>query len=173
LNWFLQNCWPQINRKWPQIRFHIAGRNTPMSLLQLRLPNVTVHGEISDAVEFISRHSAMIVPLFSGSGMRVKIVEGMVMGKVIITTSLGKEGIEGNHKKHFLVANTANEFLESLEYCIQNPIEALQIGQYAQEKATEQFDGQLAAKQVMDIYQKLMDYPKPVVDHSSVTTFSV
>lgn len=173
LNWFLQNCWPQINKKWPQIRFHIAGRNTPMSLLQLRLPNVTVHGEISDAVEFISRHSAMIVPLFSGSGMRVKIVEGMVMGKVIITTMLGKEGIEGIHKQHFLVANDAKEFIESIDYCIKNPHEALQIGQKAQQKASEQFDGQLAAKQVMDIYQKLMEYPKHVNDRSEVTTFSV
>src|SRR5687767_15926480 len=48
----------------------LAGRNTPMSLLQIRLPNVTIHGEISDAVEFISRHSIMVVPLFSRSEER-------------------------------------------------------------------------------------------------------
>jgi polysaccharide biosynthesis protein PslH len=173
LNWFLQNCWPLIHKKWPHIRFHIAGRNTPLSLLQLRLPNVTVHGEISDAIEFISKHSAMIVPLFSGSGMRVKIVEGMVMGKVIITTSLGKEGIDGQHKEHLLVANNVNDFIESIDYCINHPAEALRIGQKAQERATSQFDGQLAAKQVLDIYEKLMGYQKEPIDHRPTATISV
>lgn len=158
LNWFLQNCWPLINKKWPHVSFHIAGRNTPMSLLQLNLPNVTVHGEITDAVEFISRHSAMIVPLFSGSGMRVKIVEGMVMGKLIITTTLGKEGIQARHKEHLLVADDAREFIEAIRYCVENPHEAVTICQKAQQKATDQFDGQQAAKQIMDIYKKLMGY---------------
>ncbi len=173
LNWFLQNCWPLIHKKWPLVSLHIAGRNTPMSLLQLRLPNVTVHGEVSDAVEFISRHPVMIVPLFSGSGMRVKIVEGMVMGKVIITTSLGREGIEGKHKEHLLVANEAQDFLKSIAYCVENPNEALRIGEKAQEKATGQFDGQQAARQIMDIYQKLLGYNKEEVDHIQVNTVSV
>ena len=64
LNWFLQNCWPDIHKKYPKVTLHIAGRNTPSSLLQLRLPNLTIHGEISDAVQFIGSHSAMVVPVF-------------------------------------------------------------------------------------------------------------
>lgn len=173
LNWFLNYCWPHIHKRWPNIQFHIAGRNTPVSLLQLRLPNVTVHGEVSDAVEFISKHSAMIVPLFSGSGMRVKIVEGMVMGKVIITTTLGKEGIDGKHKEQLLVANDVNGFIESIEYCINHPGEALRICQKAQEKATSQFDGHHAAKQVLDIYEKLMGYNKEPIDHLPAATISI
>lgn len=173
LDWFLQNCWPQIHKKWPQITFHIAGRNTPISLLQLKLPNVVVHGEIPDAVEFISKHSAMVVPLFSGSGMRVKIVEGMVIGKVIITTSLGKEGIDGKHKEHLLVANSVDEFLESITYCVQNPELALHIGQEAQKKASNQFDGQHAAQQIMDIYQKLMEYNIEKVETIPIKSYSV
>ena len=174
LTWFLQNCWPVINKKWPHIRFHIAGRNTPLSLMQLRLPNVTVHGEIADAVEFISRHSIMIVPLFSGSGMRVKIVEGMVMGKVIITTSLGKEGINGKNNEHLLVANNAKEFLDSVGFCIEHPDKALQISEQAQALATLQFDGQIAAQQIMEIYHKLMDYNNSdTTEHSSVSSLSL
>ena len=61
-----------------------------------------------------TKHAVMIVPLFSGSGMRVKIVEGMMMGKVIITTTLGKEGIEGEHKQHFLVADDENQFMQAV-----------------------------------------------------------
>src|SRR6185436_10253027 len=57
LEWFLTKCWPTIHKKWPKLTFHIAGRNTPMSLLEMRFPNVTVHGEVEDATEFISKHS--------------------------------------------------------------------------------------------------------------------
>jgi polysaccharide biosynthesis protein PslH len=172
LEWFLSNCWPKIHKKWPKITFHIAGRNTPMSLLQLRLPNVIIHGEVADAAEFISRHSAMVVPLFSGSGMRVKIVEGMVMGKMIITTSLGKEGIEGQDKKHFLLANDSAEFIEAIRYCIEYPEEASQIGLNAIEKASEQFDKHEAARQIMEIYQSLMYYHPQPADHLSAITTS-
>ncbi|MEP6792787.1 MAG: glycosyltransferase family 4 protein [Saprospiraceae bacterium] len=172
LEWFLTNCWPKIYKKWPKITFHIAGRNTPMSLFQLRLPNVIVHGEVADAAEFISRHSAMIVPLFSGSGMRVKIVEGMVMGKIIITTSLGKEGIEGYDKKHFLLANSAADFIESIHYCIQHPDDASQIGLNAIEKASEQFDKHEAASQIMEIYQSLMSYHHQPAEESSASNAS-
>ena len=145
-----------------------------MQFMQLRLPNVTIHGEISDAVEFISRHSIMIVPLFSGSGMRVKIVEGMVMGKVIITTSLGKEGINGKNNEHLLVANDAKEFVDSIGFCIEHPDKALLISQQAQALATQQFDGQIAAQQIMEIYHKLMDYDNSeTTEPSSVTTLSL
>lgn len=173
LNWFLTNCWPIIHKKWPQVQFHIAGRNTPISLKKLRLPNVTVHGEVSNAVEFISKHSAMVVPLFSGSGMRVKIVEGMVMGKLIITTSLGKEGIDGKHMEHLLVANDVNGFMEAIQYCINQPEESMMIGRNAQKKATEQFDGHQAAVRIMEIYQKLMGYNKEAPEPRPVTTLSV
>jgi glycosyltransferase involved in cell wall biosynthesis len=106
-----------------------------MSLLDMKLPNVTVHGEVADATEFISKHSIMIVPLFSGSGMRVKIVEGMVMGKVIITTSLGKEGIDGEDKEDFLLANDAISFIHAIQYCVEEREAAIRIGKNALKKA--------------------------------------
>ncbi|MEO5907547.1 MAG: glycosyltransferase family 4 protein [Saprospiraceae bacterium] len=158
LTWFLANCWPRIHKKWPAIKFHIAGRNTPVSMFELKMPNVIVHGEVADASAFISNHTIMIVPLFSGSGMRVKIVEGMVMGKVIITTSLGKEGIDGDHQQHLLVANKADEFMDAIDYCITHPEEVIKISTNAKEKAAHQFDSKVAAMQIIDIYNSLLDY---------------
>ncbi len=160
LNWFLTQCWPVIHKKWPDISFHIAGRNTPKAIKDLKLPNVVIHGEIEDAAAFISAHSAMIVPLFSGSGMRVKIVEGMYLGKVVITTSLGKEGIEGEHKSDFLVANDVQGFVDAIEFCVAHPEEVIQIGNRAKEKAINQFNSQEAAQQILGIYQALLTYKK-------------
>lgn len=173
LEWFLNQCWPAIHKKWPKITFHVAGRNTPMSLLEMRLPNVIIHGEVEDATEFISKHAAMVVPLFSGSGMRVKIVEGMVMGKMIITTMLGKEGIDGEDKKHFLLANHAADFMEAIEFCISYPDLASQIGKNAIERASSQFEKHEAARQIMEIYQSLMSYHPEPSDMISARSISI
>lgn len=156
LQWFLSDVWPNINQRWLGITFHIAGRNTPMSLLELKLNNVTVHGEVEDAGDFLHKHDIMIVPLFSGSGMRVKIIEGMLMGKVVITTTVGKEGIDITHKEELLVADSAVEVLEALQYCIDHPEAAKQIGERAQAKATAMFDSSSVADQLMDIYRDLL-----------------
>lgn len=158
LEWFLAKCWPSIHARWPKISLHIAGRNTPLSLLNLRLPNVTIHGEVADAAEFINTHAAMIVPLFSGSGMRVKIAEGMILGKVIITTSLGKEGIEGEHKQHFLVADDENQFMQAIQFCVEHPDQAMKISTLAKENAQKQFDSGQAAQKILNIYHMLLGY---------------
>lgn len=156
LQWFLDHCWSDIHKRWPAMTFHIAGRNTPGELQSKKWPNVVVHGEVPDAAAFIRRHSVMVVPLFSGSGMRVKIVEGMMMGKVILTTTLGKEGIEGKDRVHFLVADDAPTFIKSIAYCVDHPEAALEICRQAREHAGHQFDSSLAARKVLDIYHRLL-----------------
>lgn len=163
LSWFLNNCWPAIHKRWPGITLHIAGRNTPLHMMQLQMPNVIIHGEVPDAAEFIRAHTVMIVPLFSGSGMRVKIVEGMMMGKLIITTSLGKEGIEGQHGQDMMIAEDVKGFMDAIEFCIEHPELVAVIGNNARNKAAQQFNGHEAAKQILRIYQSLLHYKKEEV----------
>jgi glycosyltransferase involved in cell wall biosynthesis len=172
LDWFLTNCWPGIHKRWPMITFHIAGRNTPASLLNLRLPNVIIHGEVPDAADFINQHAVMIVPLFSGSGMRVKIVEGMMMGKVILTTTVGKEGIEGDHLSHFLVADDAAQFISAISLCVEHPDQALAISRNAQANAERQFDSGQAARKIIDIYKMLLGYTKRTPDQLPLKTLT-
>ena len=71
----------------------------------------------------------MVVPLLSGSGMRVKILEGMALGKVIITTSLGLEGIPASHQENILIADTPEQFIEWIDYLQAHPVEIKRIGQ--------------------------------------------
>jgi len=81
----------------------------------------------------------MLVPLFSGSGIRVKIIEGMAMGKCIISTNIGVEGISCTDKKNILIANTKEEFIEAMKFCIQNPERVNNIGAEAKKYAVENF----------------------------------
>jgi glycosyltransferase involved in cell wall biosynthesis len=112
LLWFIRNIWPNILLKFPELKFEIAGRNAPHWLVNKieECQQVIYHGEVSDSHEFMSKRAVMVVPLFSGSGMRVKIIEGMALGKSIITTSIGSEGIPTTHNQNILIADSADMF---------------------------------------------------------------
>jgi polysaccharide biosynthesis protein PslH len=154
LSWFLDNCWAKINAALPDIEFHIAGRNTPDYIKNVKLPNVFIHGEVPDAQDFINQYPMMLVPLLSGGGMRAKILEGMALGKVVLSTSVGIEGIQTQHGENALLANTPDEFLAVLQK-YQNLEELLEIGQRAQVFTAKNYDNYVIGKDVLHFYQGL------------------
>lgn len=152
LTWFLHKVWPALSARFPDLQLHIAGRNTPAWLLNLQKNNVIVHGEVPDAADFINQHTIMIVPLLSGSGMRAKILEAMALGKVVLTTSLGLEGIDANDKKEVLLANTPESFLQSLEYCTTSNGQLEKIGRNAQQMVSQKYGSLTVATKLLQIY---------------------
>jgi glycosyltransferase involved in cell wall biosynthesis len=152
LNWFLNNIWENAAKQFPNLELHVAGRNTPSNLLNNKVKNVKFHGEVPDAMEFINEHPVMIVPLQSGSGMRVKILEGMALGKLVITTSVGLEGIHAKHKEHVLIANTPKEFIEAITFCNANPEKVGEMGNAAKVFVQQQFDNKEIAKELFKKY---------------------
>ncbi|MFN0196770.1 MAG: glycosyltransferase family 4 protein [Planctomycetaceae bacterium] len=121
LAWFMNDVWPQVLRQHPDLVLHIAGRNMPDSIRALQSKNITTYGEVEDAYEYMRNFNLMIVPLLSGSGMRVKIIEGMALGKVIISTTIGVEGIEGTPGEHYLVADTPDQFAQQIIDALSQP----------------------------------------------------
>ena len=158
LMWFLENVWPQLTTRFPKLKFHIAGRHTPKSLMKLNMKNVKVYGEIPDAGKFINAHSVMVVPLLSGGGMRAKILEGMALGKVVLSTSLGLEGIDARQKREVLKADSANDFIESIQFCYDKEKRLQRIGHNAREYVAEHFDNLSIAKRLAKAYEKMFDY---------------
>ncbi len=114
IKWLITEVWPKVSRRLPEIELHLAGRYMPTWLTKLSLPHVTVDGEVPDVWEYMQRFSIMVVPLFSGSGIRIKIVEAMAAGKAIITTAIGAEGINYENGQHLLIAKDANSFTEAI-----------------------------------------------------------
>jgi polysaccharide biosynthesis protein PslH len=171
LRWFLEKVWAiEANREMPQssnietknkkqsisianFALHIAGRNAPNWLRQLKAKNVVFHGEIADAQDFMNEHSVSIVPLFSGSGIRVKILEAMMLGRVVLTTSMGLEGIPAEDGNHVLIANSDYDFIEKIEFCRKRPDLLRGIGERARQFAVENFDSLAVAQRVFTAYQ--------------------
>lgn len=154
LIWFIENCWPSIQKKYPTLKFYIAGRNAPFWLKdKLKAPNVSFEGEVTDAYEFMNSKSIMVVPIFSGSGMRIKIIEGMALGKSIVSTPIGAEGIEITPNKNILIASDADEFVHAVSQLIENNDLFEEIGKNAIEFIHEKFDNLEAAGKLIDFYK--------------------
>lgn len=165
LNWFLNNIWNKLQLKFPNLQLHIAGRNTPDWMYNMNLKNVKVHGEIPDAYSFINAHSIMLVPLLSGSGMRAKILEGMALGKVVITTSLGLEGIDAKHKEEVIIADSIEQFVEGIQYCYSSNGHLSEIGKQAQAFIVQKYNNIEIAKKLLATYKSgiVNALPKHVV----------
>jgi polysaccharide biosynthesis protein PslH len=134
LLWFIRQVLPVAKRNYPQLTLHVAGRNAPDSLVKkLSSPGVLYHGQIEDSQRFINMHDIMVVPCFSGSGMRLKIVEAMALGKPVITTPIGAEGIAVENGKNILIAEDANNFCRHIENLVQHRELCSSIGQEARE----------------------------------------
>jgi len=166
LEWFLQNVWSAVVLQFPELKLHIAGRNAPKRILNLNMANVIVHGEVPDAKAFINQHSLMVVPLLSGSGIRVKILEGMALGRVVLTTSVGLEGIDARHEKEVLIADTKAKFLEAIQFCVEHPSQLQSIGQRARTFVEKEFDNLTIALQLVKMYQRLRSGQKKRITYT-------
>jgi glycosyltransferase involved in cell wall biosynthesis len=152
LKWFLDKVWDQLHSGYPGLELHIAGRNTPNWMYKLKKKNVVVHGEVPDAAAFINQHSMMVVPLLSGSGMRAKILEGMALGRVVLTTSLGLEGIQAKDSKEVLVADTPAAFLEKVKFCYAQNGTLDKIGRQALDLVQNEYDSRQIAQRLLKTY---------------------
>lgn len=155
LLWFMQHCWPLIHQKYPQLTFYIAGRNAPGWLeSKLKMPGVVFLGEIKDAYKFMKSKAVMIVPLRSGSGMRIKIVEGMALGKAIVSTTIGVEGIAAADRNDILIANEPAEFLEAVSALIEDKNLFSTICKNAVKFIRNKFDNLAIVSELADFYTK-------------------
>ena len=163
IEWFLHEVWNPLSKRFPDMELHIAGRNTPDWLLRLKWKNIHVHGEVPDAATFINAHSILLLPLLSGSGMRAKILEGMALGKVILSTSVGLEGIDAADRSEVLVADTPDQFIHALEFCTQQNGALQSIGQRAKNLVATRYDNQKIASELMEVCGKMVASPNPTL----------
>lgn len=156
LQWFFKNVWPKIHEKHPSLKFYLAGRNASKEIKSLKAPNLVFLGEVENAADFMLAHHILVVPLFSGSGMRIKIIEAMALGKAVISTALGLEGNQAKNKQQVLIANNADEFLLQIESLLSNPDQIHKLGKSAKDFVIVHFDQQKIAKKVETFYTEIL-----------------
>ena len=125
IRWFIDDCMEAVVEKTPDFVIHLAGRHMPEWLHELKDPHVDVVGEVPNAKEFVASHDVAIVPLLSGSGIRIKIIESMAMGKTVITTQIGAEGILYDEDVNVIIAENKAKMAEAIRRINENPASAV------------------------------------------------
>lgn len=147
IEWFLEKVWPEVVQKNPNLVLYLAGRRMPDWLLGLRLRNVKVIGEVASARDFINSKNIMIVPLKSGGGMRVKIIEALALRKPVVSTPLGANGVAVKNGEHAMIARKPSEFAEAILSLAANRNMASEIAANGRALVLEHYDtGKLSGK---------------------------
>ena len=120
LAWLVNEVWPIVLSKLPNASLHIAGKSLGNKFVSNSKLNVIVHGEVPHALEYLSKHKLLVVPLFAGSGIRVKILESISIGLPVVTTSIGVQGISLDETKGLFIGNDAATFASQIVYVLQN-----------------------------------------------------
>lgn len=155
INWFLTNVWNDVIEKFPEAKLNLAGKNMPRELLEHKQKNVNIVGEVADANQFINQNEIMVVPLFSGSGMRIKIIEGMALQKLVIATQIAAEGISYTDKQNIVIANTKEEFTDSILLYLNNIEQQKQIAENARELIRTHYDNQLIVNNLVRFFNQI------------------
>jgi polysaccharide biosynthesis protein PslH len=155
LNWFLQEVWPLVLQRKPEVQLHIAGKSTPDWLKNMSIPNATIHGFVDDASLFKQRYQLMLVSLLSGGGMRVKIIEGLAENKCMISTTIGAEGVAYTHQKNIVIADTPTEWVDAICYYLENKDARTSIEQQAGELAQQKYDNVTVTRGYIELFNEL------------------
>ncbi len=155
IKWFLEKVWIDIHSAFPDLKLYLAGRNMPEWLQTLQLTNVIISGEVVNAQGFMSKKAIMVVPLLSGGGMRVKIIEGMALGKAIVSTTIGAEGIEVKDGDNILIADTPEQFLHQIGKCVNDINFYNRIAVNARKNALANYDYKEIAGKLIYFYKQL------------------
>jgi len=155
LAWFLREVWPQAHAELPQLELHVAGSHPPAHLTQ-RPPgqdNVFVHGFVESAPAFMQHYELMLVPLLSGGGMRVKVVEGLALGKPILSTPLGAEGVAARDGENMLLRATPAAWLATLRDYYHGRLPLAELGRAAARTAHDEYDTCQVTGRLLDLYR--------------------
>jgi glycosyltransferase involved in cell wall biosynthesis len=120
VEYFCTEIWPNILAKVPNAHFRIVGRNPDGRVRRLAGSSVEVTGRVPSVVDHLREAAVVVVPLRIGGGTRLKIYEAMAMGKAVVSTTVGAEGLEVHHGRDILLCDAADNFAESVATTMQD-----------------------------------------------------
>jgi polysaccharide biosynthesis protein PslH len=157
LSWFYKQVWPLIREKLPQAKLNIVGSGTPdAQLLPLKEDNsISFVGRVPSVAPYYQQAAVSIVPLLSGSGTRLKVLEAMSKGTPIVSTTIGSEGINYKAGSDMMVADDPVLFAQHVAELMQQKEKRLMLQQNARQLVIEQYDWNKIGKDLESELPKL------------------
>jgi len=149
-------AWPEIGRRYPDMHFTIVGRDPASAVRALVTDRIHVTGTVDDVRPFYASAVAVVVPLRSGSGTRLKILEAMAAGVPVVSTRLGAEGIEAEGNVHLLLADNGLEIASAVG-CLASSAELrVRLSQAARALVCRVYDWSTIGDQLYEIHADLV-----------------
>jgi polysaccharide biosynthesis protein PslH len=156
LTWFVKEVVPVLKKQYPTLRLYLAGKKMPGWFFAQADDQLFVEGMVPDASLYQHDKAIMVVPLWSGSGIRVKIIEGMAMGKAIVSTSVGAEGLPVEDGRHLLLADSSEAFVAQIGRCLESESLCRALGTEARKLAEEKFDFRMTGSAMMTFFAQIV-----------------
>ena len=152
--WWLREGYKRLYAVCPDLTYDIVGSRPPRALRAFakRYKGVNVHGYVADVVPFWTSATALVVPLLSGGGVRVKILEAMAMGLPVISTTIGCEGLAVRSGEHLLIADTPETFAAACLMLLRDKELTHHLAQNARRLVLEQYDASIALNALDEAY---------------------
>ena len=154
VHWFATEAFPAVRRARPEVEFRVVGSRPPARIAELARPDsgVVVTGYVPDLQPILRQAAVMVVPLLSGSGMRVKILEAFARGIPVVSTTIGVEGIDAEPGRHLLVADRPADVAAAVLRLLDDPAEAARLAGAARRLLEERYDWRSALRGLDRLY---------------------
>lgn len=155
--YFLREIWPLIKRDLAGATFDVVGIAPPAEVLEAsrRDPAVRVHGYVEDIRPHLARAALFVVPLRIGGGTRLKILDAMAMGKAIVSTSVGAEGLALADGAEIVLADDPALFAASVVRLVNDPASRQSLGRRARERAVASYSWESSGRELLAIYEEI------------------
>lgn len=150
VDYFCREIWPQILQAVPNARFRIVGKKPVPVVRRLASAQVEVTGTVDSIVEHLRQAWAVVVPLRTGGGTRLKIYEAMAAGRAVVSTSIGAEGLEVRNGEDIILADNGDEFARAVVSLLREP-ELRERFEHAASELVRRFDWSSVAEQFAEI----------------------
>ncbi|WP_412070324.1 glycosyltransferase family 4 protein [Rubrivirga sp. IMCC43871] len=157
VHFFCDEVLPSVQMHVPDATFTIVGAGAPARVQALDdRPGVTVAGLVPDVEPYYGASAACVVPLRAGSGTRLKILEAMALGRPVVSTTVGCEGLAVSHGEHLLVADDPVALAREVVRLLQDPFEGQRLARRARARVEEQYDWGASADRLHALYTELV-----------------
>ena len=155
MEFFLDRIFPSVLARVPAARLRITGKNGGVAVDRLRLnDHVSLTGYVEDIRPTVAASSACIVPLLSGGGTRLEILEAMALGTPVVSTSKGAEGLDVADGEHLLIADTPGHFADQTVRLLQDPQLRSRLASNARQLVLEKYDWTAIGSKVRDLVEQ-------------------
>lgn len=157
LDWFLKEVWPLVKALVSDAEFHVAGRGLPPRYLHYRGERLKFYGEINSPLEFLLGGKITVIPLLSGSGVRIKLLEALALGIPVISTGIGAEGVNVVNGEHLLIADNPREFAHAIALLLDDEVLRITLSYNARKLIESQYNLDSISLSLVNFYRQVSE----------------